>query len=131
MKKILAVIVLLAVAWAIPPVRGKVTTTALPALEKLGPVADFIVTPARRFAAKSAVTNILRLIANDFNEGRELPEERTFQRWLKRRAPELNPNDPWGRPYWLIRGRGTLTVGSSGVDGRQNTADDVKHTVPF
>ncbi|HUF49807.1 MAG TPA: hypothetical protein VMN60_03180 [Longimicrobiales bacterium] len=131
MRRILIIVVIIAVAWAIPPVRGKLSTGAIPILEKLGPVGDVVITPVRRFSAKSQVTHILRLIANDYNEGRELPDERTFQRWLRRRAPDANANDPWGRPYWLTRGNGTLTVGSSGLDGRKGNGDDVKHTVPF
>ena len=131
MRKILVIVVILAIAWAIPAVRGRISVAALPLLEKLGPVADFIVTPARRFAAKNAETNILRIIANDYNEGREVPDELTFQRWLKRRASQVNPNDPWGRPYWLVRGRGVLTVGSSGADGRKDTSDDIKHSIPL
>jgi hypothetical protein len=131
MKKIITIVVILAVLWAIPAVRGRIGVAALPLLEKLGPVADFVVTPAKRFSAKNDASNIMRVITTDFNEGRPVPDARTFQEWLKRRAPLMAANDPWERPYWLVRGRGTITVGSSGVDGKKDTKDDVTHSVPF
>ena len=131
MKRIITLVVILAVLWAIPGVRGRIGVALLPALEKLGPVADFVVLPAQRFAAKNDATDIMRVITTDFNEGRPVPDERTFQQWVKRRAPQTDANDPWDRPYWLARGRGTITVGSNGADGQKGTADDVTHTVPF
>ena len=87
MRKIITLVVILAVLWAIPGVRGRIGVALLPLLEKLGPVADFVVRPAQRFAAKNDASNIMRIITTDFNEGRTVPDERSFQQWLKRRAP--------------------------------------------
>ena len=131
MRKFLIILVILAVAWAIPAVRGRIGVALLPVAEKLGPVGDFIATPARRFSAKNDQTNIARIISTDFNEGRPVPTAQTFQVWLKRRAPQVDPKDPWGNLYWMARGRGELTVGSNGADGRKDTSDDVKHSIPF
>jgi hypothetical protein len=131
MRKVLIIIVILAIAWAIPGVRGRIGVALLPLSERLGPVGDYISTPARRFSAKNDQTNIARIITTDFEEGRPVPDARTFQAWLKRRAPQMDASDPWGNAYWLVRARGTLTIGSNGVDGRRDTDDDVTHAIPF
>jgi hypothetical protein len=131
MRRFAIFVVLLAVVWAIPGFRGRVGAAVLPALEKLGPAGDVAARPLRRTVAKMRTTSIVRTIASDHNEGRGLPEERDFGRWMRTRLPDDNPLDPWGNAYWYERGRGTVTVGSSGSDGRRNTADDVKHSIPF
>jgi hypothetical protein len=124
-------IVMLAVVWAIPGFRGRVGAAALPALEKLGPAGAAVAAPLRRTVAKMRTTAILRAMASDYNEGRGVPEERDFPRWIRTRFPDDNHLDPWGNPYWFQRSPRTLVVGSSGPDGRRNTADDVKHSIPF
>lgn len=131
MKKIGTLLLILAVIWAVPGLRLRATAAALPVLEKLGPAADFVVTPAREFGAKTRATNILRLIANDYNEGRQPPHPRDFRHWVDQRMGKGSSADPWGRPYWLSIGNGSITVGSDGVDRTRGTADDVKHTIPF
>jgi hypothetical protein len=130
MQKIIALVVILAVIWAIPPVRARLATAAVPVLEKLGPVGAFALRPATRLGARNQARLITRTITIDRNEGREVPEERNFDRWLARRLPD-DRLDPWGKPYWLQRRGTSLTVGSNGPDGARNTADDVSHTVAF
>jgi hypothetical protein len=131
MRRIVAAIVILALIWAVPPVRGRLSAAAVPVLEKLGPVGAVVIEPARRMAAKSKVMGILRVIASDYNEGRPLPEDANFHGWLRQRLPDETGLDPWGNAYWLSRTRGTLTVGSDGPDRRRGTGDDVKHTIPY
>jgi hypothetical protein len=130
-RRLALVVLALAVLWALPGMRGRVSAAALPALEKLGPAGDVVVQPVRRMVAKARATGILRVIAADYNQGRPVPGESDFSRWLQTRLPDETSLDPWGRPYWLQRTRGTITVGSSGPDGRKGTADDVKQTIPF
>jgi hypothetical protein len=131
MRKAAVVVVILALLWAVPGFRGNVAASALPALERLGPVGLYVAKPMRNAAAKVRTTSILRLMASEYNEGKGIPEERDFPRWIQARFPDGNHLDPWGNPYWFQRGRSLLMVGSSGADGRKGTADDVKHSIPF
>jgi hypothetical protein len=131
MQKIIAFIVILAVIWAVPPVRERIATATVPALERLGPVGDVLINPMRRMSAKNKARAITRQATIDRNEGRPAPEPQSFRSWITRRMPDETGLDPWGRPYWLDRRTGSLTVGSSGPDGIRNTADDVSHTVAF
>lgn len=131
MKKILAVVVLLALIWAIPPVRARVGAAALPLLERLGPVGEKLLSPSRRYATQNEVIAIARMIANDQNEGRQLPDERGFHEWLTRRVYREDGVDVWGNRFWMRMRRDSVTVGSSGPDGKRTTKDDVTHTVGF
>lgn len=130
MKKILTIVLILALIAAIPPVRAKVGTAAIPLLEKLGPVGAGLLKPARNMGAKSGAAAIARLMANERQEGREPPTPRQFEQWVVRRSgdPEL-VTDPWGGKYWLTVERNVYTVGSSGADGRRGTSDDILRVV--
>jgi hypothetical protein len=130
MRILIAVIVILAVIWAIEPARLRVAGAAMPVLEALGPVGEFALRPARRMGAKNQARQITRTITIERNEGREVPDARSFDRWLTRRMPE-DRLDPWGNAYWLDRRTNTLTVGSSGPDGERGTDDDISHSVAF
>jgi hypothetical protein len=131
MNKIIALIVLLAVIWAVPPVRNRVITAAMPVLEMLGPVGEFAINPMRRHAAKSKATHLHRVMSGDRDAGRAMPEEQQFHEWVRRRIPEEDGLDPWGNPFWIQFRLGALTVGSSGADGTRGNDDDVTHTAPF
>jgi hypothetical protein len=128
MKKILVLVVVLAFIWAIPPLRTRVSAAALPVLVKLGPVGEFMITPARNYEARQDAGHFSRVMVRDRAQGREVPEERGFQDWLLRRIPEESGLDPWGSPYWMERALDGLRVGSDGADGERGTSDDVTHT---
>lgn len=125
MKKIIAVVLVLAVIWAIPSLRTRVVTASLPVLERLGPAADFVSNPVRRYSANNKVTHTGRVILSDVDMGREPPEARGFNDWMRERMPGETGLDPWGNEYWMQRVRNTARVGSSGPDGVADTADDI------
>lgn len=124
MKKILVLIAVLAVIWAIPAARSKLILTAQPVLARLGPVGDRLMLPARRYGAKTEAQQLLHLMTMDRNAGRRLPDARAFTRWVEGSTREPNA-DPWGRPYWLKVQKRTYSIGSSGADGKRDTADDI------
>lgn len=131
MKRILFLILALAIIWAIPGVRNRIGVAALPLLERLGPVGQKAADPFRRWKARNDQEFYLRMINDDHAEGRALPEERTFMDWVDRRMPQETGLDPWDREYWLRRRGMTFTVGSNGPDGERDTADDVTHSATF
>jgi hypothetical protein len=131
MRKAIIAVVILALIWAIPGARTHLVASVHPVLERLGPGAEFMIRPARREAAKKQMNSILRVVASDLNEGREVPSDSRFQAWLTQRMPELNGRDPWGSHYWLTRAGTELTVGSNGPDGRRGTEDDLSQTISF
>lgn len=126
MRKIITLVVILAIVWALPPVRSHVNAGALPVLEKLGPRGEALIRPARREAAKKQIRSVLRVLDTDMETGRDLPTERTFQAWMRQRMPELSGRDPWGNPYWLEGRPPHLVIGSSGPDGVRGTDDDIR-----
>lgn len=126
MKKIMTVVLVLALITAIRPVRERVGAAAIPLLEKLGPAGAGLLNPARNMGAKAQTAEIARLLMNERQEGRPMPTQRGFQEWLMRRSGDRDLlTDPWGEPYWLAIERNVVTVGSSGADRTRNTADDV------
>jgi hypothetical protein len=131
MRKFIIAIVILALVWAVPGARTHLVASAHPALERLGPSAEFVIRPARREAAKKQMNAILRVAASDINEGLEVPTDGRFQEWMRQRMPELGAGDPWGNPYWMTRAAAAMTVGSSGPDGRRGTEDDLTQTASF
>jgi hypothetical protein len=131
MRKVVTVVVALAVVWAIPAARTHVVATAHPALERLGPAASFMIEPARREATKKQMNAMLRVAANDLSEGRRVPTGAAFAAWVRERVPELSGVDPWGSPYRLQHSSAELTVTSSGQDGVPETEDDLSQTVRF
>ena len=125
MKRILTLVLILALIWAIPPARTKVGTAAIPLLEKLGPAGAGLLNPARNMGAKSGLAAIARLLSDERQEGKPLPTPRNFQEWLARRSRSSEMGvDPWGQLYWLEVDRDRYRVGSSGADRQRGTADD-------
>lgn len=131
MQKIIGLILVLAVIWAVPAFRAQVSGAALPALDRMGPRGESVATPLRVGIAKARVSGIVRMVASDYADRRGLPDERDFQRWLRARTSAERSIDPWGNPYWMERTREGLRVGSSGPDGRRGTGDDVTHSLPL
>jgi len=132
-KALLFVMVGLGFAWGYPPTRAHLVYRSQPALEKLGPVGDRIILPVQRYSTKQELDFILNQISLARTEGKEVPDAKTFQRWLSKRVLTKNQGkDPWGHPYFLLRPTGgTLTAGSVGPDGKSGTADDLRMTMPF
>lgn len=132
MKRFLIVLLVVGGLLSIPTVRFKVWAGLQPTLTRIEPYAGVILTPIRRYRAKTEVMAIVREIRDVRNKGGAVPNTRTFQRWLTtRRELRQLRQDPWGRPYYLERERGQLIVGSAGADGKTRTADDVAQTIPF
>lgn len=129
MNKIILFVIILAVIWALPPVRARLAEVAHPVLERMGPVGEAMIRPAQREAAKKQVTSIVRALAADLQEGSPPPTAAAFQPWMRRRMPELSGRDPWDNAYWAEYRRDTLYVGSNGPDGVRGTADDITQTV--
>jgi hypothetical protein len=131
MNRIIAFVVILAVIWALPPVRERLAVTAQPVLERLGPAGRAMIRPAQREAAKKQVTSIARVVASRLEEG-ERPPIGNLESWIRRHIPELSGRDPWDRAYWLDepRGRRVYVVGSDGPDGLRGTPDDIVQSIP-
>src|SRR5687767_119609 len=130
MKKILIAVILLAFIWAIPSVRTKVGAKAVPVLERLGPVGAAVLNPMRRYATQNEVVGIARLIKQDKEEGRPMPEG-DFTEWLRRRVVHEDGKDVWGTPFFIRLTGITVQVGSNGPDTKRGTKDDVTHTTKF
>jgi hypothetical protein len=131
MKKIIFLILALAIAWAIPGVRNRIGVAVLPVLERLGPIGERLGNPARAFKARNQLAFFLRIINDDRTEARPVPEDRTFTQWVRSRMPQENGIDPWGNPYLLRRRGNTFTVGTNGPDGVRDTADDETQVATF
>ncbi|HSJ07143.1 MAG TPA: hypothetical protein VK936_10590 [Longimicrobiales bacterium] len=129
MNKIILFVIILALIWALPPVRARIAEVAHPVLERMGPVGEAMIRPAQREAAKKQVTSIVRALAADLQEGSPPPTGTAFQVWMRRRMPELSGRDPWDNPYWAEYRRDVLFVGSNGPDGVRGTADDITQSV--
>jgi hypothetical protein len=131
MRKVIAAVLLLAVVWAVPGGKARVSAFALASLEPLGPRGETVAAPLRQGVARARVAGIVRAVAADYEKTRMLPEPRDFSRWLNVRFKGERDADPWGNPFWMERTRHQITVGSSGPDGRRGTPDDVTQSIPF
>jgi hypothetical protein len=132
LKTIIIVLVLFGFASAYPPTRARMVLAVQPALERMGPVGRKLMTPVHRYNTRTEVKFIVDQVQLVRTEGREVPDERTFARWMsKRLLTKNNGKDAWGHPYYLIKVSGMLTVGSMGEDGQRGTADDIRETIPF
>jgi len=129
-KKILVVVLLFGLAWAYPPTRARMVVAAQPVLIRMGPVGERIITPVQRYNTRTEVNFIADQIILSKTEGREIPDERTFSRWIQKRLLTKNQGrDVWGHAYYLVRVSGSITVGSVGEDGQRGTADDIRKTI--
>jgi len=129
LKMLVILVILMGFGWAYPPTRARMVVAARPALERMGPVGDKVLMPVQRYSTRQEVKFILDQISLAKTEGKELPEDQTFQRWMsKRLLTKNNGKDPWGHPYYLIRVGGQVTVGSVGQDGRRGTGDDIRES---
>jgi hypothetical protein len=131
MKKILMLVIVLAIIWAVPGLRHRIGFAALPLLERLGPVGERMATPMHNMKARNQVSFYLRIMRDEQTEGRQLPDARSFTQWTARRFPSEPATDPWGNAFWLSRDGRRYTIGSNGADGQRGTADDVTESATF
>lgn len=125
MKKALIVVVALAIVFAIPDLRNRVGTAALPLLERLGPVGQRMADPFREVSARNEIKFFIRILTDDYADSRPIPDDQTFLQWIDRRMPQETGIDPWDNPYWMRRRDRSIIIGSSGADGVRGTDDDV------
>ncbi|MEX0906724.1 MAG: type II secretion system protein GspG [Gemmatimonadota bacterium] len=132
MNRIVAIILVVAIIFAVPPLRARGAVLMEPVIERLGPVGDAIANPIRRYSANNKVKHVLNVIDNDRELGRRPPpkDPEAFNPWMRRRVPEDTGLDPWGNQYWMQYGDRTVTIGSNGPDGVRGTEDDVAETAP-
>ena len=131
-KTVIFALVLFGFAWAYPPTRARMLVAAQPALERMGPVGRKLVTPVHRYNTRTEINFIVDQLKLAKTEGRDIPDERTFERWMSRRLLTKNHGkDVWGFPYYMIQVSGTLTIGSVGEDGQRGTADDIRISTAF
>ena len=129
-KKVIVVVMLCGLAWAYPPTRARIVLALQPALIRMGPVGERMITPVHRYNTRTEVNFIADQIILSKTEGREIPDERTFTRWISKRLLTKNQGkDAWGHAYYLVGVSGSLTVGSVGEDGQRGTADDIRKTI--
>ena len=128
-KTFIIAIAILAALWTAPPARARMLLIAQPALEKLGPVGERLLTPAKVYATKNDLSALVRLVAIERNEMRPVPAQHEFGAWAKRKWGE-DPIDRWGNAYWIRNAQGNVVLGSNGPDGKRGTADDIQAPLP-
>jgi hypothetical protein len=129
-KKAIVVIVLFALVWAIPAARTKFIDVTHPVFARLGPVGNRVTTPMRKYTARTQIASILRAMHAAREAGKEVPDGRTFVRWLRAHPPsDRKEMDPWGNSYWMRKENASYIIGSNGPDGIKGNADDVTKTV--
>jgi hypothetical protein len=129
-KKLLFLLAVLAALWSIPASRARLVLLVRPALEKLGPAGERVITPAHRYAARTDIKRLIGTLRQEVGEGRTPPEPRLFPEWANRRQRE-SAMDPWSNPYWMKRKGILVTIGSNGPDGLRDTADDISESATF
>ena len=132
LKFILIFILLIGAVFGFPPLRNRVVPHMGPVMKLLGPFGDKISAPSKRWAAKNEMRILLRKLAEDHAEKKDLPSGLNFQSWIRANTRGgAKGLDPWGHPYYLVRAGKLITVGSQGPDRRRNTPDDIRVSVPF
>lgn len=132
LKGIVIAIFVLGALFGIPATRAKLMPVAQPVLTKLGPVGAKISNPVKRWSAKNEETVLLRKLADQHADHKELPDALDFPSWMRTYASGTDHGlDPWGHPYYLVHEGHQITIGSQGPDRRRNTADDVRISAPY
>ncbi|HSJ13633.1 MAG TPA: hypothetical protein VK939_04405 [Longimicrobiales bacterium] len=127
--KLIIALAVLAALWTVPPVRARITLIAEPALERLGPVGERLITPAKVYATRNDLDALMRLVAIERNEMRPIPSDKDFPVWARRKWGE--PIDRWGTPYWIRQAPRTVILGSNGPDQKRGTEDDITQTLTY
>ncbi len=129
MRKLIGLIVILALIWGVPSARAKLMTVLAPATSKLGPVGDQASLPMQKYSARTQIAMILRRMGTAREQGKEVPTPRTFVRWLRANPPsDRKELDPWGNGYYMTHENGVYLIGSPGPDGVRGNADDITKT---
>ena len=129
-KFIIITLIIVGAVTSVPPIRQRV----LPPLAKaLGPTGERMMTPMKRWEAKTDCDDLVRELRQENTAGRQIPAPDKFTAWARweLRNPEAGV-DPWGSRYYLKPPlRGQVTVGSPGPDLKKGTPDDIVVTVPW
>lgn len=130
MLKVIGIVILaLGAGFGIPSVRAKLVPVFAPITNKFGGVGDKMGEPAKKWAAKNEANVLLRKLAEEQTRGKPMPTPTEFTTWVKANTKAGKKGmDPWGRPYYLIKTGGSVTVGSPGPDQTRNTPDDIRVT---
>ena len=105
-----------AVGMAVPSTRAEIQANAF--------------TPAKDAIGARLAPRRLRVMADQIDvrlsRGEGIPDQ-AFNSWVRRdySGPET---DPWDNPWYIVARRGSYTVGSTGPDGEQGSADDITET---
>ena len=128
-KYIIILLIVVGSVTSIPPIRERVLP---PLAEALGPTGERMMTPMKKWEAKTDCEDLLRELRANNTAGRAIPEPRGFVAWAQfvLRDPEAGI-DPWGSPYYYKLVRNQMTVGSSGPDLKRGTADDITVTATW
>lgn len=98
----------------------------LPSLrERARPQIEWALGPVYRWEAKNRVNDLQRVLERERATGGQLPQPRTFDRFIAQREGEAAALDPWGTPYYLQTSRTSIRVSSAGPDRVAGTADDI------
>ena len=129
LKFALIFIVLVGAAFGIPQIRRHVAPPLEPVL---GPIGKKFGDPAKKVAARNEAGMLLRKIAEEYNQNKEVPDPLRFPVWVKMNTKGSRKGaDPWGKPYYMIKENRQLTIGSAGPDMKRSTSDDIRVSVPF
>ena len=125
-KYLIIFLIVFGAVTTVPQIRSRVMP---PLARALGPTGERMMTPWKKWEAKTDVEDLARELRQENTAGRPYPAPQDFTAWAKRemRDPEAGV-DPWGTRYYLKPGR-TLVVGSPGPDLKKGTADDITVTV--
>ena len=131
-KYVIIFICLIGASFYVPALRARVMPIFAPVLNHLGPVGDKLAGPSKRWAARNEANILLRKLAEEHAEHKDLPSPMNFQTWIKLNTRGGQKGlDPWNHPYYLVHNGSSVTVGSQGPDRLRNTSDDIRVSAPI
>jgi hypothetical protein len=128
-KFIIITLIVVGSVTSVPPIRQRV----LPPLARaLGPTGERMMTPFKKWEAKTDCEDLMRELRATNTAGRAIPEPKGFTAWAQfvMREPTAGI-DPWGSRYYYKLIRNQMTVGSPGPDLKRETIDDITVTAPW
>lgn len=128
-KYIIILVLLVGAATSIPQIRNRVIP---PLAAALGPTGERMMTPVKKWKAKTRCEDLLRELRATNTSGRPIPEPKGFTAWAQfvLRVPDAGI-DPWGSRYYYKQIRTQMTVGSPGPDLKRETVDDITVSAPW
>lgn len=131
MKRLILLLLLVALALSVEPVRRQILQRGEPVAELVRPRAELIRLRVNRWVARREARSILVGLDHRARSGLPLPDPREFPRHLWMHAPGSRMGrDPWGSFYYLEIRRDSITVGSPGEDRERGTDRDLRVSVP-